>query len=94
MNTADSAEEIVKIYLEGVEMSLRVTGVAAKNISPNVVKYLGSAEAVRRGQACRQTVQGCACEVASVGRLDSHGCIHVLDDAYALQELAYHYRGP
>ena len=24
MNTADSAEEIVKIYLEGVEMSLRV----------------------------------------------------------------------
>ena len=33
MNTADSAEEIVKIYLEGVEMSLRVTGVAAKNIA-------------------------------------------------------------
>ena len=38
MNTADSAEEIVKIYLEGVEMSLRVTGVAAKNIAIIVIK--------------------------------------------------------
>lgn len=33
MNTADSAEELVKIYLDGIEMALRITGTGAKNVA-------------------------------------------------------------
>ena len=48
MNTADSAEEIVKIYLEGVEMSLRVTGTAAKNIAMMLIAMSKEKQATRR----------------------------------------------
>lgn len=47
MNTADSAEEIVKIYLEGVEMSLRVTGTAAKNIAMMLIAMSKEKQATR-----------------------------------------------
>ena len=33
MNTSESADELVKIYLEGVETVLRISGTGAKNIA-------------------------------------------------------------
>ena len=32
MNTSDSAEELVKLYIDGIDRAIRITGVGAKNI--------------------------------------------------------------
>ena len=32
MNTSDSAEEFVKLYIDAIDKAIRITGVGAKNI--------------------------------------------------------------
>lgn len=37
MNSSDSAEELIKIYLDGVEVALRIAGTGAKNIGAMLI---------------------------------------------------------
>ena len=47
MNSADSAEELVKIYLDGVEMALRISGTGAKNIAMMLIAMAKEHEQTR-----------------------------------------------
>ena len=44
----------------------------------------------KRGQDCGRPCRVVLVKSRQWGRSDTHCCIHVLDDAHALQELAYH----
>ena len=37
MNTSDSAEEFVRIYIEVIDKAIRITGVGAKNIGAMLI---------------------------------------------------------
>ena len=40
MNTSDSAEEIVKITLDGMEVALKIAGTGAKNLAVMIYTIL------------------------------------------------------
>lgn len=50
MNSSDSAEEIVKLYLEGIEHVIKVSGTGVKNIIALLIAYSKSREKQGKGK--------------------------------------------